>query len=164
MSLPGRDPDEAIRIGERAGDRDATRWGSLLVIFMRLVAALWTVQGLAQWQVMLVGEDVLFDHVSTAVGVAVIVFAVADLLAAIGLWLAAPWGGVLWILVVFAQAVVAIALPDFFEGGRLVLALDLLLVGLYLLLTFKASMQGVDNYAGPRRSRRSLLSRLRRRA
>ena len=34
---------------------------------------------------------------------AVIFFALADLLAAIGLWLATPWGGVLWLVVVAAE-------------------------------------------------------------
>ena len=164
MSLQGHDGDDAIRIGERT-DREATRWGMLLVIFMRLIAALWIVQGLAQWQVMLFVDGVLFDRVSTAVGIAVIAFAVADLVAAIGLWLATPWGGVLWILVVFAQSGVALALPNFFEGGRLVLALDALLVAMYLFLTYKTSTEGVERRAArPVRVPSPLLARLRRRA
>ncbi len=144
-----RDRDDAIRIGERADPADATRWGMLLVIFMRLIAALWIVQGLAQWQVLLFIEGVLFDRVSTAVGIAVIAFAVADLVAAIGLWLATPWGGVLWILVAFAQTLVAVLLPDFFEGGRLVVALDALLIAMYLFLTYKAGNEKEGDEPAP---------------
>ena len=139
MSAGLRDRDDAIRLGDNRPEvGNTTRWGMLLVIFMRLIAALWIVQGLAQWQVLLFIDGFLFDRVSTSVGIAVIGFAVADLVAAIGLWLATPWGGVLWILVAFAQAVVAVLLPDFFEGGRLVVALDALLVGMYLFLTYMA--------------------------
>ena len=36
--------------------------------------------------------------------------AVLDLLAAVGMWLAAPWGGVLWLLTAIAQAAVAVCL------------------------------------------------------
>ena len=157
-----RDSDEAIRIGDKSA-ADQTRWGMLLVLFMRLIAALWMVQGLSQWRVILSVDGVLLDRVSGPVGISVIAFAVADLVAAIGLWLAAPWGGVLWILVTFAQIVVAIALPDFFEGGRLVVALDSLLIALYLFLTFKAASEGEPvRPLAPARSgpRPSLLARL----
>ena len=168
MSTVRRDRDEAIRVGEKADADDPTRWGMLLVIFMRLIAALWIVQGLAQWQVLLFIEGVLFDRVPTPVGIAVIVFAVADLVAAIGLWLATPWGGVLWILVAFGQTVVAVLLPDFFEGGRLVVALDALLVAMYLVLTYMAANeQNGDEPSTPSRpadGRFRRLGRLRSRA
>ena len=36
-----------------------------------------------------------------------------NLLAAVGMWLAAPWGGVLWLFTAVAQAFVAVLLPDF---------------------------------------------------
>ncbi len=140
------DSDDAIRLDKRA-DQNSARWGLLLVIFMRLVAALWIVQGLSQWQVVLLVEGNLFDRVPPAVGVSVVVFGVMDLVAAIGLWLATPWGGVLWILLSFAQIVTAILLPDFFAGGRLIILLDAVLLGLYLFLTFQAAHEA-DPAAG----------------
>lgn len=160
-----QDRDAAIRLRDKPNAGDPTRWGILLVIFMRMIAVLWIVQGLAQWQVMLFVDGMLFDRVPAPVGVAVIFFAVADLLAAVGLWLATPWGGVLWILVAFAQCVVAIALPDFFEGGRLVVALNAVLIGLYLFVTYKAASEGQQTIApsGPTRKRPSFVARLLRR-
>ena len=160
-----QDRDDAIRLRDKPSAADPTRWGILLVIFMRMIAVLWIVQGLAQWQVMLFVDGMMFDRVSASVGVAVIFFAVADLLAAVGLWLATPWGGVLWILVAFAQCVVAIVLPDFFEGGRLVVALNALLVGLYLFVTYKAANEGQERLAPsrPNSTRRSPVARLLRR-
>lgn len=135
------DAGAAIRIGDKALDPNATRWGLLLVIFMRVVAALWILQGLVQWQIVLTAPSDLFSRAPAATGVAIVYFAVMDLLAAVGLWLATPWGGILWLMVALSQIVVAFALPDFFGGGRLVVLLDALLIALYLFLTYEAGRE-----------------------
>jgi hypothetical protein len=132
---------DAIIIGERSKEADETRWGMLLVLFMRIVAVLWLYQGLVQWHVILSAEQSIFDVLPMQTTIAVVFFAVLDLLAAVGMWLAAPWGGVLWLLTAVAQAFVAVLLPDFFVGGRIVIALDCVLLVLYFLLTFKASQR-----------------------
>lgn len=162
MSGAHPDGDDAIRLDRRGGPT-GTRWGLLLVIFMRLVAMFWIVQGLAQWHLVLRVEGDLFDRVPSAVGVAIIVFGVMDLVVAIGLWLATPWGGVLWIILSFAQIVTAVLLPDFFEGGRLIILLDTMLLGAYLFLTFRAAQEAdpVSGRGGVRTSRARALARLR---
>jgi Family of unknown function (DUF6163) len=132
---------DAIHIGERTKDADETRWGMLLVLFMRIVAVLWVYQGLVQWHVILSAEQSIFDVLPVQTTIAVVFFAVFDLLAAVGMWLASPWGGVLWLLTAVAQAFVAVLLPDFFAGGRVVIALDCVLLALYFILTFKASQR-----------------------
>ena len=144
------DSGAAIRLGEKAHDPNETRWGMLLVLFMRTVAGLWILQGLVQWQIVLTASGALFDRVSTSTGVGIVYFAVMDLLAAVGLWLATPWGGVLWLLVALSQIVVALAMPTFFDGGALVIILDVLLIGLYLLLTFEAGREP-QRRSAPRR-------------
>lgn len=163
MSNAPWDSDDAIRLDK--ADPQATRWGMLLVIFMRLIAALLIVQGLSQWQVVLFVEGNLFDRVSGPIGIAVAVFGVMDLVAAIGLWLATPWGGVLWILLCFAQIVAAIALPGFFEGGRFIIALNALLLALYLFLTYKAAHEAdpVLHRGAYVSEKETLMARLRRR-
>jgi hypothetical protein len=45
----------------------------------------------------------------------VIFFAIVDLLAAVGLWLATPWGGALWLFAASSQIFVVAALPQFFS-------------------------------------------------
>ena len=132
---------DAIVLGERAKDADETRWGMLLVLFMRIVAVLWVYQGLVQWHVILSAEQSIFDVLPVQTTIAVVFFAVLDLLAAVGMWLAAPWGGVLWLLTAVAQAFVAVLLPDFFAGGHVVIGLDCVLLVLYFLLTYKASQR-----------------------
>ena len=137
----GPDSGAAIRIGEKARDPGQTRWGKLLVVFMRTVAFLWILQGLTQWHVFLTAQTSVFDSAPAPVGIAVVYFAVMDLLAAVGLWLATPWGGVLWLLVALSQIVVAVAMPGFFDGGRVVLFVDAILILLYLLLTYEAGRE-----------------------
>lgn len=158
MKPDAPDVGAAIRIGEKARDPRATRWGLLLVIFMRVAAALWILQGLVQWQIVLTAPSDLFSRVPTATSVAIVYFAVMDLLAAVGLWLATPWGGILWLLVALSQIVVAFALPDFFGGGRLVVLLDALLIALYLFLTYEAGREP-QRRSAPRRAATRLWNR-----
>ena len=113
------DSGAAIRLGERTLDPNATRWGMLLVLFMRVVAGLWILQGLVQWQIVLTAPTDLFSTIPKPTAVAIVYFAVMDLLAAVGLWLATAWGGVLWLLVALSQILVAFLMPDFFGGSRI---------------------------------------------
>ena len=43
-------------------------------------------------------------------------FAVIDLVAAVGLWLAAPWGAVVWLTSVISMAAVEILFPQIYGG------------------------------------------------
>ena len=52
-----------------------------------------------------------------AMASAVIFFGVLDLVAAVGLWLATPWGGVLWLLAAVSQIFVAVG-SDIFSRPK----------------------------------------------
>lgn len=144
------DPGAAIRLGEKARDPNETRWGFLLVLFMRTVAGLWTVQGLGHWYRLLANSVSIVDAATPSAASLVVFFAVIDLLAAVGMWLATPWGGVLWLLVTLSQIAVAIAVPSFFDGGYIVVALDVLLIAIYLFLTYEAGREP-SRRSAPRR-------------
>jgi uncharacterized membrane protein (DUF2068 family) len=75
---------------------------------------------------------------SRSAAAAVILFAVLDLVAAVGLWLATPWGGVLWLLAASLQIFVAVAMPSFFQDSLLVIGLNVLLILAYFILTWLA--------------------------
>jgi hypothetical protein len=140
MAVPP-DSGAAIRLGEPAciaGEEN--RAGLFLVVFMRLLAGLWVIQGLLQWSAILLPSEPLFDTVSALHGAAVIFFAIFDLVAAVGLWLATPWGGVIWLLGAIAQIFVALGLPGFYS--LLWIGADIVLIIIYFVLTWQAGRAG----------------------
>jgi len=145
------DPYCAIRIGDPGLSGEAGRWGVLLTRFMRVMAVFWLIQGLMQWRVVLTGDASIFDTLPKSAAFAIVFFAVLDLIAAVGLWLATPWGGVLWLLIASAQIFVASSMPSFFAGGYILIGVDFILITLYFVLTFEA---GRDSEPQERRRKR----------
>ncbi len=143
-ALRRRPPLAAIRIG--ASDRDAggTRYGRLLTGFMRALAALWFAQGVAQWAAVLTaggdGPGAL-DGASPLGTGAIVFFCAMDMIAAVGLWLAAFWGGAVWLVVVAAQDVAVFVLPRFFPYDRLAGVAGSLLAAVYVLLAVLAARE-----------------------
>jgi hypothetical protein len=135
------DSGAAIRLGEPARIAgEANRAGLFLVVFVRLLAGLWVIQGLLQWSAILLPPEPLFDNLSALRGAAVIFFATVNFVAAVGLWLATKWGGVIWLLGAIAQILVALALPGFFS--MLWIGADIVLIVIYFVLTWKAGHAG----------------------
>jgi hypothetical protein len=133
-----RDSGAAIRLGETEDiTGEETRAGLFLVVFMRVLAGIWVIQGLLQWGAILMPPESLLDNVNALHGAAVIFFAIFDLVAAVGLWLAAPWGGIIWLLGAIAQIAVAVFLPGFFSMFWVVA--DIVLIALYFVLTWQAA-------------------------
>jgi uncharacterized membrane protein (DUF2068 family) len=128
--------EAAIRVGMSAREQIETRWGLILVIFMRLLAALWILQGLLQWSLFMLPQDAIFDRLSTGQASAIMFFSVIDLLAAVGLWLSTPWGGVLWLFAAISQIFVAISVRHVFTGAWV--AADVVLILIYFGLTWQA--------------------------
>jgi hypothetical protein len=127
------DPSVRAGIGGTPDDRTQRR-GFLLVLFMRCLACVWVGQALVQWTDVLTARDSLLDQAPVQWRVAIIFFAVLDPVAAVGLWLATPWGGVIWLFAALSQIVAAVTIPGFFSP--LWIGVDGLLVGLYFLLTW----------------------------
>lgn len=135
------DSGAAIRLGEPAHfAAEENRAALFLLVFMRVLAGLWVLQGLWQWSTILLPPEPLFDHVSALRGAAVIFFATVNLVAAVGLWLATPWGGVIWLLGAIAQILVAVALPGFFS--MLWIGADIVLIVIYFVLMSRAGHAG----------------------
>ena len=131
------DSGAAIRLGESslsAGEED--RAGLVLVVYMRFLAGLWVIQGLLQWAAILLPSQPFLDTVSSMRGGTVIFFAIFDLVAAVGLWLAAPWGGVIWLLGAIAQILVTLGVPGSFS--MFWAATNIILIVVYFVLTWRA--------------------------
>jgi len=133
---------EVIVLGADARNKGtSTRWGMLLVLFMRMLAALWMLQGVMQWDAIFGRNAPPLDALPSALAVAIVFFAVTDLVAAVGLWLAASWGGVIWLCAAAAQIFVTMFMPDFFAGGSVILAVDVVLIVAYFFLTWRAAQE-----------------------
>ena len=132
-------PLPAIRLGSREADARLARGGVLLVVFMRITALVWLAEGLAQWGNLLTdASGDAFLALSSQRMAAVLFFCVLDFVAAIGLWLATPWGGVVWLVTIGAQALALLLLPGFWTHGLAVAVIDAVLVPLYLALAWFA--------------------------
>ena len=71
-------------------------------------------------------------------------FAVIDLVAAVGLWLAAAWGAVIWLTAVASMLAVEIFFPQVFGGGMLIGLLEGGLLALYLLAGVEVGAGAAD--------------------
>lgn len=137
---PERDSDRPIRVGERPKSQAlANRWATALTAFMRVVAGLWILQGLLHWARVLAPGLPIFDTLPMVAAYLIIIFAVIDLIAGIGMWLIAPWGGVMWLFAASTQIFVSVAIPNFFPGGRFIAYFDAALIVAYFILTYNAS-------------------------
>src|SRR5882757_5977598 len=103
------------------GEETSDQWTRRLVLFLRLMAGLSMLKGIFHWSRVIgidVGDD-LFETHSIAWQTATVFFAVIDLVAAVGLWLAAAWGAVIWLMSIASMLAVEIFFPQVFGGGLL---------------------------------------------
>ncbi len=126
---------------QTAPRRQLGQWNKLLVTFLRVMAGLWMVQGLALWQALLMHRPAPLATLGFANASGLVIFAVLDLIAATGLWLPAAWGGVLWVCLCTAQILTGLAYASVpFNGLALRLA-DIVLLLAYIGLTYQATRE-----------------------
>ena len=133
---------EPVHEGE--GKTEAGLWTRRLVLFLRVMAGVSMLKGLYHWSWLCgigVGRDQLFQVHSVAWQTATVFFAVIDLVAAVGLWLAAAWGAVIWLMSVASMLAVDTFFPQVFGGGWLIAIVDGGLLALYLWLALKAAQE-----------------------
>ncbi|MBN8956835.1 MAG: hypothetical protein J0H17_09690 [Rhizobiales bacterium] len=126
---------------EQAAARPDTDWTWWLIAYVRTLAVVSMIKGLFHWAVicgLMDGAESTFDMAPVAWKSATIFFAVIDLVAAVGLWLAAAWGGVVWLTAAISMAAVEIFFPQVFGGNLAVVVLEMAAVGVYLWLALMA--------------------------
>ncbi len=126
------------------GEIDGRRWSHRLILFLRVMAGLSLGKGLYHWAVICgIGAPFPsgFESYSTPFQVATVFFAVIDPVAGVGLWLAAPWGVVVWLTSVISMAAVEVLLPQIYGGSLWVVAAELVLLGTYLGLAVMAARE-----------------------
>jgi Family of unknown function (DUF6163) len=119
-------------------------WTERLVLFLRVMAVVSLVKGLYHWaQVCGIGAPANSGFATQTIAwqAATVFFAIFDLVAAVGLWLAAAWGAVVWLTAVVSMAVVEIFFPGIYGGSMIVVIIEMALLAIYLSLAIVAARE-----------------------
>ncbi len=117
-------------------------WTVRLVLFLRAMAVISVLRGLYYWAQItgfIGGEDAAFEIQPTPWQTATVYFAVIELVAAVGLWLATPWGAVVWLTTIVSMAVIELMFPAIYGGSTFVIVAAMVLLTIYLGLAWMAA-------------------------
>jgi hypothetical protein len=131
MNAEGPHVLEPVQSTDR--EADSNRWPHRLGVFLRAMATISLCKGLYHWAVICgIGAPFPsgFDAYSTPYQVATVF-----------LWLAAPWGAVVWLTSVISMAAVELLFPQIYGGNTWVIVAELLLLGSYLGLALMAARE-----------------------
>jgi hypothetical protein len=139
---PARPSDviEPVR-GQKAA---AGTWTEYLVLFLRIMAAVSLAKGIYHWaQVCSIGAPPghTFEMHDIGWQSATVFFAVIDLVAAVGLWLASAWGAVVWLASVVSMAVIELFFPAVYGGSTFIVLTEMGLLAVYLLLAILSARE-----------------------
>lgn len=132
---------EPVHADEQAsGEGRWTRW---LVWFLRVMAGLSLLKGLYHWSLVcgITATDADFSIRGMPWQATTVYFAVIDLVAAVGLWLLAAWGAVVWLTAAVSMAAVEIFFPQVYGGRMWVVAVEGVLLAGYLLLAIQSARE-----------------------
>ena len=143
---PTRPSDMLEPVHEPSGAKHET-FTEYLVLFLRVMAGISLFKGLYHWaQVCGIGvpPGQGFEAHTVAWQTATVFFAVLDLVAAVGLWLAAAWGAVVWLTSVVSMVVIEVFFPNVYGTSILILIVEMGLLGFYLWLAIHAARERPD--------------------
>ena len=120
------------------------RWTRWLILYVRALAAVSMLKGLYHWAIVCgIGDaaESTFELAPLSWKAATIFFAVIDLVAAVGLGLAAAWGGVVWLTAAISMAAVEVFFPNIYGGHISVVLLEIAAILGYLALAVMAGRE-----------------------
>jgi hypothetical protein len=122
--------------------RDAG-WTERLVLFLRLMAIASMFKGLYHWAAVcgFIGDEGGFEARTQAWQATTVFFSVIDLVAAVGLWLVAPWGAVVWLTSTVTMIMIQLFFDQVYGTDVLVVAACLLAILAYLILSLLAARE-----------------------
>jgi hypothetical protein len=139
-----RDGMMSAMISSDRHEGDENVWTKRLVLFLRIMALVSIVKGLYHWSQVtgfIGGEEEAFENQPTAWQAATVYFAVIELVAAVGLWLATPWGAVVWLTTVVSMAVIELMFPGIYGGSLVVVGGEAVMLAAYLALAWMAARE-----------------------
>jgi len=122
-------------------------WTRRLILFLRTMAFVSMAKGLMHWTLVLGigdGSHSSFEQGAVPWQAATVFFAVIDLVAAVGLWLAAAWGGVVWLTAAISMAAIELFFPQVFGGRVWIAVLEFLGIFAYIGLALMSGRERPD--------------------
>jgi hypothetical protein len=118
-------------------------WTGRLVLFLRAMACLSMIKGLYHWAEVcgIIGEEGGFEAHIQSWQATTVFFSVIDLVAAVGLWLVAPWGAVVWLTSTVSMIVVHIFFDQVYGTDIVVIAIGIIMIVAYLVLAILAARE-----------------------
>jgi len=142
---PSRDGGMSVAaISSERIETDDNAWTRRLVFFLRIMAVISVAKGLYHWAQVtgfIGGEEDAFENQPMAWQTATVYFAVIELVAAVGLWLATPWGAVVWLTTVVSMAVIELMFPGIYGGSLMVVSFEAVMLAAYLALAWMAARE-----------------------
>jgi len=118
-------------------------WTGRLVLFLRAMACVSMFKGLYHWAEVcgIIGEEGGFEAHIQSWQATTVFFAVIDLVAAVGLWLVAPWGVVVWLTATVSMIVVHVFFDQVYGTDMLVIGVGVVMILGYLMLAVLAARE-----------------------
>ena len=136
--------DELAPVHAEEERRHEGVWTERLVLFLRIMAGVSMLKGLYHWAAVtgfIGGQDGGFFGHGPQWQTATIFFAVIDLVAAVGLWLAAPWGAVVWLTASVSMAVIAMFFQQVYGSQPAIVLMEGAMIASYLFLAIQAARE-----------------------
>jgi hypothetical protein len=115
-----------------------------LVYYEIALAVIMMGLGLSQWAIIVGLFSNVFDALSAEAKVATMYLAVADLVAAVGLWMRVPWGRVIFIGAVISEIALHTVLIATYGSNWPLVALYVFLLAIYAILAVFARRRPAD--------------------
>ncbi|MEZ5888860.1 MAG: DUF6163 family protein [Xanthobacteraceae bacterium] len=135
------DPIAPLRMDKRRSKSEG--WAGRLILFLRAVAVLSLAKGLYHWAV-ICGFGAAsggFAAKNSPWQMATVFFAIIDLVAAVGLWLGASWGVIIWLASSVTMIVVHVLLPQIYGFQPMIIVGEIALIIGYVFIAFAAARE-----------------------
>jgi hypothetical protein len=118
-------------------------WSERLVLFLRLMAIVSMLKGLYHWAAVcgFIGEAGGFEAHGQSWQAATVFFSVIDLVAAVGLWLVAPWGAVVWLTSTVTMIMIQLFFDQVYGTDLIIVAAGVVAILAYLILSLLAARE-----------------------
>jgi hypothetical protein len=118
-------------------------WTDRLVLFLRVMAVASMLKGLYHWAAVcgIIGEEGGFEAHIQSWQATTVFFSVIDLVAAVGLWLVAPWGAVVWLTSTVTMIMVQLFFDQVYGTDVTVVAAGARAILTYLILSVLAARE-----------------------